>query len=155
MKSGPTLTVVSLGKGVKSTVLALMAGAESFDHVHDCAIFADTHWEPPNVVYTVRSLRKDVKPLTNHSGSRSYVDILVNLKGRTGETNGIGRRQCTKNYKIRPIRNKIRELLGLRKGQRVSSGTMVELWLGISTSEAVRMKDSRDRGIMNRYPLIQ
>ena len=84
----------------------------------------------------------------------SYVDIPVYLKGRTGETNGIGRRQCTTNYKIRPIRNKIRELLGLRKGQRVSSSTMVELWLGISTSEAVRMKDSCDRWIVNRYPLI-
>ena len=48
MKSVPTLTVVSLGRGVKSTVMALMAGTESFDRVHDCAIFADTNWEPPS-----------------------------------------------------------------------------------------------------------
>ena len=63
-----------------------------------------------------RSLREEVKGLTNHSGSRRYVDIPVYLKGRDGEGNGIGRRQCTDNYKIRPVRRKVRELLGLRRG---------------------------------------
>ena len=172
MQSGPTLTVVSLGGGVQSSVMALMAGEGAFGRVPDCAIFADTHWEPPSVyehlrwlegqlrfpVYVVdngRSLREDVKALTNHSGSNNYVDIPVYLNGRDGEGDGIGRRQCTTNYKVRPIRRKIRELLGLRKGQRVPSRTTVELWLGISTDEAVRMKDSRDRWITNRYPLIE
>ena len=62
---------------------------------------------------TGSSLREDVKALTNHSGSRSYVDIPLYLKGRNGEGHGIGRRQCTDNYKIRPIRRrKIRDLLG-------------------------------------------
>ena len=96
-----------------------------------------------------------MKALTNHSGSRSYVDIPVYLKGRGGEGDGIGRRQCTYNYKIRPIRRRMRELLGLRPRQRVPAGTTVELWLGISTDEAIRMKPSRDRWITNRYPLIE
>ena len=102
-----------------------------------------------------RSLRKDVKALTNHSRSRNYVDISVYLKGSEGEADGIGRRQCTDNYKIRPIRRKIREMLGLMKRQRVPAGTSVELWLGISTDEAIRMKTSRDTWITNRYPLIE
>ena len=46
-------------------------------------------------------------------------------------------------------------MLGLRPRQRVPSGVTVELWLGISTDEAVRMKDSRDRWMTNRYPLIE
>ena len=49
---------------------------------------------------------------------------------------------------------KIRELLGLSMGQRVPADTTVELWLGISTDEAIRMKTSSDRWIHNRYPLI-
>ena len=49
----------------------------------------------------------------------------------------------------------MRELLGLRPRQRVPAGTTVELWLGISTDEAIRMKTSRDRWIENRYPLIE
>ena len=96
-----------------------------------------------------------MKALTNHSGSQNYVDIPVYLKGRDGEGDGIGRRQCTDNYKIRPIRKKIRDLLGLKPRQRVPSGVTVELWLGISTDEAIRMKTSRDRWITNRYPLIE
>ena len=172
MRPGPSLTVLSLGGGVQSSVMALMAGERAFDRTPDCAIFADTHWEPPSVYEHIewlrgrlsfplhvvdngRSLREDVKALTNHSGSRSYIDIPVYLKGRGGESDGIGRRQCTDNYKIRPIRRKIREMLGLRPRQRVPAGTSVELWLGISTDEAVRMKDSRDRWMTNRYPLIE
>ena len=172
MSAPPTLTVLSLGGGVQSSVMALMAGEGTFDRIPDCAIFADTHWEPPSIyehlewlrdrlsfpLYTVdngRDLREDVKALTNHSDSPSYVDIPLYLKGRDGEGDGIGRRQCTTNYKVRPIHRRIRELLGLRPRQRVPAGTIVEVWLGISTDEAIRMKDSRDRWMTNRYPLIE
>ena len=172
MSAPPTLTVLSLGGGVQSSVMALMAGEGAFGRVPVCAIFADTRWEPPSVyehlewlegrlsfpLYVVdngRSLREDVKALTNHSGSRNYVDIPVYLKGSDGEGDGIGRRQCTDNYKVRPIRRRIRELLGLRPRQRVPAGTTVELWLGISTDEAIRMKTSRDKWMTNRYPLIE
>ena len=172
MRPPRSLTVISLGGGVQSSVMALMAGEGAFDRVPDCAVFADTKWEPPSiyahlewlegqlgfplhVVDNGRSLREDVKALTNHSGSPRYIDIPVYLKGRDGQDDGIGRRQCTENYKIRPIRRKVRELLGLKKRQRVPAGTAVELWLGISTDEAIRMKPSRDRWITNRYPLIE
>ena len=43
------LTVISLGGGVQSTVMALMAGDGAFGGVPDWAIFADTHWEPPTI----------------------------------------------------------------------------------------------------------
>ena len=172
MQPTHSLTVISLGGGVQSSVMALMASQGAFDAIPDCAIFADTHWEPPSLythldwlaerlgfpVYVVdngRSLREDVKTLTNHSGNHSFVDLPLYLKGRNGHGDGIGRRQCTEHYKIRPIQREIRELLGLTKGQRVPSDTAVELWLGISTDEAIRMKPSRDRWIQNRYPLIE
>ena len=58
----------------------------------------------------------------------------------------MGRRQCTEHYKVRPIRRKIRELIGLRKRQRIPSGATIELWLGISTDEAIRMRTSRTGG---------
>ena len=105
MRSPPTQTVISLGGGVQSSVMALMASRGAFDRVPDCAVFADTHWEPPSiythlewlagqlrfplhVVDNGRSLREDVKALTNHSGSQNYVDIPVYLKGRDGEGDG-------------------------------------------------------------------
>ena len=116
MQSTHSLTVISLGGGVQSSVMALMASQGAFDAIPDCAIFADTHWEPPSLythldwlaerlgfpVYIVdngRSLREDVKTLTNHSGNHSFVDLPLYLKGRNGHGDGIGRRQCTEHYK--------------------------------------------------------
>ena len=168
----PRLTVISLGGGVQSTVLALMAGQGAFDRVPDCAIFADTRWEPPSiyshlewlggqlpfplhVVDNGRSLRDDVRALTNHSDSPNYIVIPVFLRGRDGQGDGVGRRQCTANYKIRPITRKLRELLGLRPRQRVPAGTTVDLWLGISTDEFSRTRTSREPWMRNRYPLIE
>ena len=49
MRSAPRMTVVSLGGGVQSTVMALMAGGGAFGRAPDCAIFADTGWEPPTI----------------------------------------------------------------------------------------------------------
>ena len=152
--------------------MTLLAGEDVIDTAPNCAVSADIHWEPPSiyehiewpkdrrsfllhVVDNGRNLREDVKAFTNHSGSRNYVDIPVYLKRSDGDGDGIGRRQCTTNYNVRPIPKKIREMLGLKPLLRVSAGTAVELWLGISTDEAVRMKDSRDQWITNRYPLIE
>lgn len=43
------LRVLSLGAGVQSTTLALMAAHGEVGPMPDCAIFADTHWEPGSV----------------------------------------------------------------------------------------------------------
>ena len=99
------------------------------------------------------SLKERVSSRASHSGGVGYIDIPVYLKGATRAENGIGARHCTENYKIVPIRRKIRELLGLGRRSRVSA--QVEQWLGISRDEAGRMKDSRVRFITNRYPLIE
>ena len=40
------LNVLSLGAGVQSSVMALMAAHGELTPMPDCAIFADTQWEP-------------------------------------------------------------------------------------------------------------
>lgn len=45
----PNLRVLSLGAGVQSTTLALMAAHGEIGPMPDCAIFADTGWEPKAV----------------------------------------------------------------------------------------------------------
>jgi hypothetical protein len=62
---------------------------------------------------------------------------------------GMGRRQCTSEYKLRPIMRKVRDLLG---GKTPKAGC--EMWIGISTDEMIRMKDARVKYIVNRFPLI-
>jgi hypothetical protein len=67
---------------------------------------------------------------------------------------GLSKRQCTRNFKIRPIRRKVRRLLGVSDRGRVGPGS-VEQWIGNSTDEAIRIKPSGVQFINNRHPLIE
>lgn len=40
------MRIISLGAGVQSTTMALMAAHGAITPMPDCAIFADTGWEP-------------------------------------------------------------------------------------------------------------
>ena len=158
------LRYISLGAGVQSTVLALLM-SESKEA--DCAIFADTGWEPAVVythldwlegqlsfpVYRVKhagiSLKEAVRTGYNHNGYK-YLEIPAYIDG---EKRGMGFRQCTTNYKIIPIERQVRKLLG--KTRVMAQEPITECFLGISTDEVVRMKASRVPWIRNRYPLIE
>ncbi|MBP2232861.1 hypothetical protein J2847_006195 [Azospirillum agricola] len=85
-------------------------------------------------------------------GKRSTIPAFT--KGSDGRAAPLTR-QCTMDYKIEPIRQKVRELLGVKPRGRVPAGAHVEQWIGISTDEAARMKPSRDAWCEHRWPLIE
>tara|TARA_R100001463_G_scaffold44124_1_gene91801 strand:+ start:1738 stop:2556 length:819 start_codon:yes stop_codon:yes gene_type:complete len=162
---------ISLGAGVQSTVMSLMAARGEIKPMPDCAIFADTQWEPKGVydhldwletqlpfpVYRVTEgdIRRDTLHASQNGKDEKGRFATVPFFTLEGDNKGMGRRQCTYEYKLKPIRKKIRELVGLKKGQRVARGWIVaHTWLGISTDEAGRMKPSRDAWQFNVYPLI-
>ena len=165
----PTMRVLSLGAGVQSTVMALMGAEGKFGPAPDCAIFADTGWEPAEVythldwleaqlpfpVYRVESgnIKKDLESNLNTTGHRfaSIPFFMINKDG----TFGMARRQCTSEYKLKPIRKKVRELIGLKPKQRTPKGVMVEMWMGISRDEIQRMKENSDSWVTNRWPLLE
>lgn len=161
-----TLRVLSLGAGVQSTALALMAAAGEIGPMPHCAVFADTGWEPP-AVYTHldRLVRALPFPVHRVSAGDIRADTLAMSSSRCGRFSsvpwfirnpdgsaGMGRRQCTAHYKLEPIRRKVRGLLGGTSRPRPGA---VEVWVGISTDEAARMKPSRVLYIENRWPLIE
>ena len=163
MNNGNKLRVISLGAGVQSTTLALMAAAGEIGPMPDGAIFADTGWEPKSVYEHLEKLKKTL-PFPIHIVQVGNIreDTLAN-RNSTGQnfsvipwftSKGLGMRQCTNEYKIRPINRKIRELLGYKKGQHIPHKS-AEVWIGISTDEIQRMKDPRDKWIVNRWPLIE
>lgn len=165
------LRVLSLGAGVQSTVLALMAVRGEFGDKPDHMIFADTQWEPKAVMRHLEWLTGEVARLSNNTIPVHIVTAgnikqdALNGVNTTGQkfytmpfhttTGGMGRRQCTMEYKIRPIYKKIRQLVGLRPRKHWDDSVIVEQWLGISKDEAQRMSMSRNRGVVNRYPLIE
>jgi hypothetical protein len=65
------------------------------------------------------------------------------------------RRQCTREYKIEPIRRYCRKLMGVGYRKRVKDGQSITMLIGISTDEAVRMKTAKDKWQTNKWPLIE
>lgn len=162
---GP-LRVLSLGGGVQSTALALMANNRAHGlKPPDCAIFADTGWEPRAVyenldrlesvlefpLYRVSAgnIRDAIVGTANRTSGRAFVAIPFYLQG-----GGIGRRQCTAQFKVKPIVRRARDLIGYKSRSLIPVGA-VEMWIGISRDEAHRMKPSRFNWIRNQWPLVE
>lgn len=168
--SEPKLRVLSLGAGVQSTTLALMAAAGEIAPI-DYAVFADTQAEPasvyehlkklqtfgvlpfPIVVVSKGSLRQEI--LDASAGKRGAWArpplMLINPDGSDGMT----RRQCTGDYKIDPIQKEVRRLAGIKPRSRGPRDVVVEQLIGISTDEAHRQKSAQFRWIRHVYPLIE
>ncbi|MFG2046202.1 hypothetical protein ACGFIW_02060 [Micromonospora sp. NPDC048935] len=167
--SAPTMRLLSLGAGVQSTVLALMTADGTLPKV-DGAIFADTGWEPRKVYDQVDRLAKvlDAAGIPLHRVSNGnlrhdfldpehrYASIPYFVRNPDG-SDGMGRRQCTSEYKLAPIGRKVRELLGAEAPdfRRVPKGRVAEQWIGFSTDEIHRVSDKE--GVLysrKRYPLL-
>jgi len=160
------MRILSLGGGVQSTTMALLAAHGHIEPPH-YAIFADTGWEPKAVYQHLDWLEKQLPfPVIRVSRGNIREDIEARCttdKGRypsvpwyMQDENGkkaIGRRQCTTHYKIEPILMQCRKLLGYRPRQRIPPGTVTML-IGISTDEALRMKPARVQYVRNTWPLI-
>lgn len=162
--------IISLGAGVQSSTMALMAAKGEITPMPKCAIFADTQAEPKSVytwldwlekqlpfpVYRVSkgSLEADsLKIKTGKNGSAYTKTILPWFTlNKRGEPGMVFKRECTTDYKINEIRRKAKELAGVVRGQKHVS---VIQWIGISADEALRMKDSRDAWCQMRWPLIE
>ena len=163
-----TLTIISLGVGVQSSTMALMSAKGELPKV-DCAIFADTGYEP-KAVYTYLNYLSNTLPFpifkvqkgnikddminSIDNGTRFPTDPFFTQQEITGKK-GMLRRQCTNDYKIQPIRQKIRKLCNVGYKKRFPKDKYVEQWIGISTDEIQRMKPARDKYILNRHPLIE
>lgn len=66
----------------------------------------------------------------------------------TGIKDGIGRRQCTPEYKLKPIKELVRRMLGAPIGDdgvpgRVPKGRWAAQWVGFSTDESHRALDAK------------
>ena len=187
MQPGPTHVVespfptnethhtISLGAGVQSTVLYLMAGMGMIHPTPLAAVFADTKWEPRRVYSHLEWLEGLTleHPIPIHrvsagnlfenvwnarrsegGGQMPFTDIPTFVHDAKGEI-AMRRRQCTQQYKIRPIIQKIREVIRRTNRTRRDKGPFATQWIGISTDEWMRTKDAKDPWIQNAYPLIE
>jgi hypothetical protein len=171
--------LLSLGAGVQSSTLALMAAHGEVPGMPTPAgaIFADTQDEPASVyrwldwleaeiaqcpfpfpVYRVTrgSLRaKALQMHTSRTGLRfSKTDIPFFTLSKYGEQGKILARGCTRDFKIKPILEAARRLAAVPRKRRTGNEIHVIQWIGISLDEIYRMKPSRDWWAQNIWPLV-
>ncbi|WP_410580256.1 hypothetical protein [Amycolatopsis sp. lyj-108] len=164
--------ILSLGAGVQSTTLMLLS-AHGVLPRFDAAIFADTGWEPPAVYTHLERLESEVAipagiPILRVQVGNIRHDALDPVRGfasmplyvrNPDGSRGIGRRQCTAEYKIRPIQEQVRRMLGAKpkangRPGRVPKGRHVVQAIGISRDEIQRAKDSRVTYSRHEHPLL-
>jgi 3'-phosphoadenosine 5'-phosphosulfate sulfotransferase (PAPS reductase)/FAD synthetase len=162
----PTLRLLSLGAGVQSLTVLLLAcegRIPRFDH----ALFADTGWEPravhnqlakvtaiatragtPVRIISAGNIRHDALDATSR-----FVTMPLHVRNPDG-SKGMARRQCTGEYKIKPLKAAARQLLGYPHPTRVPPGVYAEQAIGISVDEFHRAKDADVRYLRNIFPLL-
>ena len=153
--------IISLGAGVQSSTMALMAAQGEITPMPDAAIFADTA-DPPSVIDYLDFLEEKLPfPLyrvRKGSGLEAHVEEGIAKKKFIQvpffTSHGIGMRQCTNEYKIKPVNQKVRELAGIQPGERVRD-VIAQVWVGITMDELQRMKESRVAWIRHRWPLFE
>ena len=179
---GNRIRVQSFGGGVQSVALLHKWIDGVVGSRPDIVIFADTQDEPTSVYNTVEHSKmvceqagiqfvtvtkgklsdcaetnsihvplytSNSEPMEGKKAVRwdddgnelEWIETVIPVGGRKG----VLFRTCTERFKIRVIRKYLRSL-GVKSA---------EIWLGISTDEASRMKDSNVKWITNRYPLIE
>ena len=167
-------TFLSLGAGVQSTCLALMAARNELPGINiDAAIFADTHAEPASVYkhldwlegvlpYPVHRVSKgnlteeSLRIRKRQSGAGHWVKSLLPVY--TLETEGVERKEghvgraCTYDYKVTPLTKKQKALASIKRAQDYVTVTTL---IGISMDEIQRVKPSRLKWNQHRWPLIE
>jgi hypothetical protein len=150
--------------------MALMAARGLITPMPTAAIFADTQDEPESVYRWLDWLEKQL-PFPVHRVTKgqlsaralemtttkdgrvfSKADIPLFTKNHDGSIGKIMNRNCTRDFKIHPILKKVRELAGVKRGQKIVG---VIQWIGISIDEIPRMKPSREPWCEHRWPLVE
>ncbi len=164
--------VISLGAGVQSSTMALMAAKGEITPMPVAAVFADTKGEPkavydwllwlerrlPFPVYRVskgnlKETALTIRQKKDKSGSWAKTVIPTFIANRDG-SRGIVQRQCTYDFKMLQL---IKESKRIAKemGLAPLTSPKIRQWIGISSDEIVRMKESREPAILHRWPLVE
>lgn len=158
--------IISLGAGVQSSTMALMAAKGELTPMPIASVFADTQDEPASVYAWLNWLEGQlpfpVFRVTKGSLSTKCTEVRWSEKSQTFTITGIPAfvkngdgsiglmsRQCTRDFKIDPCTKDVNRL------RRESGNCRAVLWLGISSDEVYRAKSHRNSPrIENRFPLI-
>jgi len=168
------LNVISLGAGVQSSTMALMAAHGEITPMPDCAIFADTQSEPRSVyawldwltkqlpfpVYrvTAGNLTDDGLQLavSKRSGKKYWKTLVPFYIQAPDGTKGMIGRKYTADYKVAVLERQCKLFVSRRERLAHKPGMppLIMKWLGISRDETYRRKESPESWSKHHWPLI-
>ena len=153
--------VLAWGCGTPSTTLGVMSALGGLEPL-DAIIHADTGFEASETIemrdwyaewFRGHGLRVEIVSGGDirEQGAREHIHIPFFTSD-----GGPLQRQCTRWFKIVPAKRRVRELLGYHatKPPHPPAGA-VEQWFGFTLEEYTRLKDSRVKFIVKRFPLIE
>lgn len=162
------LHVLSLGAGVQSTAVYLMAMEGAF-HL-DAAIFADTGDEPlavyrhlrwltslggPRIYRVSKGIKLSDTLMIGESSTRQRFAAVPFFTIGPSAKIGMTRRQCSREFKVEVIERAIRrDLLNLRPRQRIPKTVDLQQYFGISLDEARRSIAIKERVKRATFPLL-
>lgn len=144
------LEVLSFGAGTQSTTMLILAAKGSIPKP-DLVVFADTGSETEQ---TYRHVEEWAKPFCIQHDIpfevvTSYHGKLHEYYRQQENIPMIGFAKCTADFKIRPIRRRMREIVGKGNGK-----VLVKIWIGITVDEHRRRHPSDVQWVQNCYPLL-
>lgn len=167
-----TKNIVSYGGGTQSTAMILMALNGDYGLSRpDFGVYADTGGEPEFINEYVKYFIKLVKdtfdfdiyiiqnkkgllhqltieePKTSKSGKKYTSSVPPYFTKDSNGKVGMLMRQCTHDFKTKPIERFIQSKIG--------KGTKYRIWIAISFDERSRMKISDNKNRENYYPLVE
>ena len=118
-----------------------------------------TGWNRSSAIPVIRvsngNIKDDILRGENPGGSQVHRHASFPSSKTTGK-HYVGTRQCTKQYKLKPIHRYLRQHLGLvNDGRKAPKDQQVDMWLGLSRDEVARIKPSKQDWITLVYPLIE
>lgn len=153
--------VLAWGCGTPSTTLGVMSALGDLEPL-DAIIHADTQFEASETIemrnwyvewFRQHGMRVEIVTGGSIKNKGSTAHIHVPFFTSDG---GPLRRQCTNHFKIKPSKKRIRELLGYDATKPPHPPVAsVEQWFGFTLDEFSRLKDSRVKFIVKRFPLIE
>ncbi len=158
------LRVLSLGAGVQSTTLALMAAHGEIE-LPDCAVFADTgdekrgtyrhlDWLTERLPFPLVRVKRFEMSLSEHTLARYAGEPVAAFTPPFFYPGGMLPKRCSKEFKTRAVTGEIRRRFGLSYKHRAPKTASAEVMIGISLDEAHRMAPSEVPWIKNFWPLI-
>jgi hypothetical protein len=143
------LEVLSYGGGTQSTAMLVLIKQGKLPKP-DLVLHADTGSELPETVQFIEVARQFCADLMiPFAVVRSHRGSLHDDYLKDNSIPIIGSRSCTSNFKIRPQRRYLRQIVGNRRNK-----VLVNIWLGITTDEAHRASDADVVWTKLKYPLL-